>query len=58
MKLTEKEQIQESISELRDIARVLSEISLENYYQAQYEGDDILRVVNRLTSILEETEEI
>jgi hypothetical protein len=53
MKLTEKEQIQESISELRLIAEILSEISPENYYQAQYEGDDILKIANRLTSILE-----
>jgi hypothetical protein len=52
MKLTEKEQIQESISELRFIARILSEIDMDNYFLAPYEGEDVLKIANRLTSIL------
>ena len=57
MELTEKEQIQKIISELRLSAIELSGIDMDNYYLAPYAGEDILKIANRLTSILEKTEE-
>jgi len=52
MKLTEKEKIQENISELRFIAKAL-------FVKGDYHRHlDVKNVADRLSSILEKTEEI